>query len=468
MCLFQFFGRWLLLSKGLNWWWRSIVVAFAGQLNWLALGNNYEIVPTGPQLAWSTNEFEVFIHFGVNSLSSQEWGSGRESAQLFNPDSLDARAWVKAISLSGASGVVLVCKHHDGFCLWPSRFTKHSVRISPWRGGDGDLVREVASSCREVGLRFGVYLSPSDLREASFGKDSAAYNEYFRNQLRELLTQYGEISQVWFDGAQPSQLRQAYDFPSYYRLVRELQPNAVIVSKGPDVRWVGNESGVARETEWSVIPLPSTVEDFEWPDMRAADLGSRTRLMGAQSLHWYPALCDVSLGPDWFWDVQWERKLKTLEQLKRIYETSIGRNAGLLLNVAPDRRGVLPENQVQRLSQFGDWIRRSFATNLLSGAQWRRSATTNAVETWECDLGSAVAGNTVVLQEDITRGQYVERATVEIRVGDHWYELAHATTIGRKRILRWPTRAMNGLRVSILETRNQVHLRPPELYLVEW
>jgi alpha-L-fucosidase len=427
-------------------------------------------VPSVRQLLWSTHEFTVFFHFGVNTLSGSEWGSGQEQPKTFNPTALDAGQWVRAIQSAGASGVVLICKHHDGFCLWPSQFTEHSVRNSPWREGNGDLVREVSEACRKAGLRFGVYLSPGDLHETTYGRDSAAYNEYFRNQLRELLTNYGEISEVWFDGAQPSRLKQAYDFPSYYRLVRELQPNAVIVSKGPDVRWVGNEAGIARESEWSVIPLPTTVEDYDWPDLRAQDLGSRERLKGAKTLHWYPAVCDVSLGPDWFWDPRWDRELKSLDQLKRIYESSVGRNAGLLLNIGPDRRGLIPDSQVRRLKEFGDWMRTSFSTNLLAGVELTLQASpgTNDVAVFEAQLGKTLLANTIVLQEDIAKGQYVERFTVEGKVGDRWFQLATGTTIGRKRILHWPLRSIDGLRLTIHETRGQLHILPPELYRVRW
>jgi len=427
-------------------------------------------IPKGRQLAWSAHEFTTFVHFGVNTLSGSEWGSGQENPKAFNPATLNAGQWVRAIQSAGASGVVLICKHHDGFCLWPSKFTEHSVRYSPWREGKGDLVREVSEACRKAGLRFGVYLSPADLHEPAYGQDSAAYNEYFRNQLRELLTNYGEISEVWFDGAQPSRLKQAYDFPSYYRLVRELQPNAVIVSKGPDVRWVGNEAGIARESEWSVIPLPTTVEDYDWPDLMAQDLGSRTRLEGAKALHWYPAVCNVSLGPDWFWDRHWERKLKSLDQLKRLYEVSVGRNAGLLLNIGPDNRGLIPESQVNRLKSFGDWLRASFETNLLAGVTLTRqpASGTNVVAVFETVFEHPVSANTIVLKEDIAQGQYVERFTVEGILEGRWFELAKATTIGRKRILRWPSRPLEGLRVTIQETREHLHLLPPELYQVKW
>ncbi len=459
------------MNQPLSRLWHLIWIAwlYPAFLNCRA-ANQVQCLPAPFQLPWSVHELTTFIHFGVNTLSGSEWGSGLEQPKSFNPTALDAGQWVRATQSAGVSGVVLICKHHDGFCLWPSQFTEHSVRNSPWRGGQGDLVREVSEACRKAGLRFGVYLSPGDLHEPTYGRDSAAYNEYFRNQLRELLTNYGEISEVWFDGAQPSRLKQAYDFPSYYCLVRELQPNAVIVSKGPDVRWVGNEAGIARESEWSVIPLPTTVEDYDWPDLRAPDLGSRERLKGAKSLHWYPAVCDVSLGPDWFWDAKWEREIKSLDQLKRIYEFSVGRNAGLLLNIGPDNRGLIPDSQVRRLKEFGDWQRASFATNLLAGIELRPQpvTSTNIIAIVEAEFPQRVTANTIVLKEDIAKGQYVERFTVEGKIEGRWFELVKATTIGRKRILRFNPRTLEGLRVTVHETRDQLHLLPAELYRVRW
>lgn len=224
---------------------RAFVVAGLLAVTLTASGGEFSCTPSARQIVWSDREFTVFIHFGMNTFSALEWGEGTEHPRYFNPRLLNARQWGEAIRDAGASGMVLVCKHHDGFCLWPSEYTGHSVRHPPWREGRGDVVREVSDACRAAGLRFGVYLSPGDLHEPAYGTDSDAYNEFFRNQLRELLTGYGPISEVWFDGAKPSRRTQHYDFPSYYRLIRELQPEAVIASKGPDVRWVDNQSFVA-------------------------------------------------------------------------------------------------------------------------------------------------------------------------------------------------------------------------------
>ena len=262
------------------------------------------VVPSPNQLDWQAREFIAFAHFGMNTFTDREWGDGKESPALFNPIDFDARQWVQAFKAAGMKLLILTAKHHDGFCLWPTATTTHSVKSSPWKNGKGDVVAEVARACREAGLAFGVYVSPWDRHEPSYG-DSPSYNELFRAQLRELLTGYGEIAEVWFDGANgegPNGKRQVYDWPSYYRVVREHQPGAVIFGMAPDVRWVGTESGYGRETEWSVVPLklregaalraeaPHPLDDAFVPgDLTAPDLGSRDAIRSAAVLAWYPA-----------------------------------------------------------------------------------------------------------------------------------------------------------------------------------
>jgi len=311
------------------------------------------VVPAERQVAWQGLEFQAFVHFGMNTFTDREWGQGTEDPRLFNPLEFDASQWAEAFKAAGMRGVVFSAKHHDGFCLWPSRFTDHSVAQSLWREGKGDAVREVADACRQAGLKFGVYLSPWDRHEPTYG-DSPRYNDFFLNQLRELLTQYGEISEVWFDGAcgeGPNGKRQVYDWGAYWRLIRELQPRAVISIMGPDVRWIGNEAGVARESEWSVVP---TSQMDDWPaekdpggiagiNAQAPDLGS-TRAIAESArrggrLFWYPGQVDVSIRPGWFYHAAEDMRVKTIGHLLDIYYTSVGGNAQLLLNVPPDRRG---------------------------------------------------------------------------------------------------------------------------------
>lgn len=415
-------------------------------------------VASARQLSWQTNENEVLVHFGINTFAGREWGTGRENPQMFSPGSLNCLQWVECAHTVGAKAVILVCKHHDGFCLWPSKYTEHSVKNSPWRNGEGDVVRELSDACRKAGLAFGVYLSPADLHEPSFGRNSQKYNDFFCNQLRELLTDYGEISQVFFDGANPPGRQQGYDFPRYYRLIRELQPNAVISIRGPDVRWVGNEMGRARESEWSVIPIPKPPLEHDWPDLTAEDLGSRERLKGAKYLHWYPAVADVSLRQGWFWQPNTEATIKSVNELVRIYEDSVGRNAGLQLNIAPDRSGRIPEPDVKRLKEFGDALRALFGTNLL--------AATNATVHPMAFQPDGTASQLVqlreprnlryfVLQEDITKGQRVESFEVIATDANGRSQVFTATTIGWKRILRINMDKIQTMLVTIKQSRDR-------------
>ncbi len=438
------------------------------------------VKPSPRQVAWQELEFYAFVHFGINTFTDREWGNGKESPKLFAPTQFDARQWAAAFRAAQMRMVILTCKHHDGFCLWPSRYTEHSVANSPWKGGKGDVVREVAGACREAGLKFGVYLSPWDRHEPTYG-DSPAYNRHFRNQLAELLTGYGEIAAVWFDGAcgeGPNGKRQVYDWPSYYRLIRKLQPNATIHVRGPDVRWCGNEAGRTRKSEWSVIPLRGSPEAHAWTDKRGADLGSRARLRGATHLVWYPAEVNTSIRPGWFYHARQDGRVKALDHLLRIYYGSVGGNATFLLNVPPDRRGRIHENDVRRLAEMGKVLRASFRTDLAKGAAARASAERGRDGThaaalavdgktstyWstddgvtsaalEVDLGEARTFNRAMLQEAVRVGQRIERFVLEARVDGEWKGLAEATVVGYKRLLRFPEVTARQVRVRILESR---------------
>jgi alpha-L-fucosidase len=419
------------------------------------------VTPTQRQLAWQTREIQALIHFGPNTFTSKEWGSGFESPSVFNPTNLDCGQWVAAAQAAGVQSITLVCKHHDGFCLWPTEFTSFSVKSSPWRAGKGDLVREMSEACRKAGLKFGIYISPADLHEPSYGRNSQQYNDFFCSQLGELLAGYGEICEVFFDGAKPSGRHQVHDFPRYYRLIRELQPNAVITVKGPDVRWVGNEQGTARESEWSVIPLPVPPVEYDWPDLMALDLGSRGKLRGAQFLHWYPAVADVSLRQGWFWQPGRERSLKSLNQLIHIYEHSVGRNAVLMLGLAPNTEGLLPESDVQRLKEFGAAIKAAFATNLLASTNAKSEVLPKPAD---CLFEQRITFrepqkiNYLVLREDITKGQRVEAFEVTVTVAttddrEQSQRLFRATTIGNKRILKLNGALVRTLLLHITQSR---------------
>lgn len=447
--------------------------------------------PSRRQAAWQELEFYAFIHFGMNTFTNREWGDGRESPKLFNPTKFDARQWVSACKAAGMRMLILTCKHHDGFCLWPTRYTEHSVRNSPWKGGKGDVVREVSDACRDAGLKFGVYLSPWDRHERTYG-DSPAYNRYFRNQLTELLTGYGPIAAVWFDGAcaeGPGGRRQEYDWQSYYRLIRKLQPGATIHVRGPDVRWCGNEAGHTRKSEWSVIPIGEAPDRHAWTDKRGADLGSRSRIRKGRYLVWYPAEVNTSIRPGWFYHAREDDRVKPLERLLDIYYGSVGGNATFLLNLPPDRRGLIHENDARRLAQMGKVLRASFRTDLAKGAAAKASAERGAdgrhsadkavdgkkSTYWstddgvtsaalELDLGEARTFNCAMLQEAIRVGQRIEKFVVEARVDGKWKKLAEATVVGYKRLLRLPETTARRVRVRVLESRVCPTLRSFALY----
>ena len=342
-------------------------------------------VPTARQLAYENMEFFCFIHFTVNTFTGSEWGDGTEPESIFNPTELDARQWAKTAAEGGMKGLILTCKHHDGFCLWPSKYTEHSIKNSPYKNGKGDIVRETAEACREFGLKFGVYLSPWDRNNESYGKGKE-YDDYYLNQLTELLTEYGDIFVIWLDGAcgeGPNGKVQKYDWQRYYKVMRELQPNAVISISGPDIRWCGNEAGEVRPSEWSVVAKDMTdpaitaalsqQEDNEEfrnrpLDETQTDLGSRERLANEKELAWYPAETDVSIRPGWFYHEEEDNQVCSFENLKDIYLKSVGGNTTLLLNLPPMKNGRIHETDVANLKKLGSFISTAFAYNLLDEA----------------------------------------------------------------------------------------------------
>lgn len=448
-------------------------------------GKAARVVPHPRQIVWQELEFQAFVHFGMNTFTDREWGEGTEDPKLFDPTDFDADQWVEAVKAAGIRGLIVTAKHHDGFCLWPSEFTEHSVESSPWKGGKGDVVGEVAAACRKGGLAFGVYLSPWDRHEPSYG-DSPKYNEHFKAQLRELLTRYGEVSEVWFDGAcgeGPNGKRQIYDWPGYFALIRELQPNAVISIMGPDARWIGNEAGVTRESEWSVIPVVGRDDapDEKNPggiaglDAQAKDLGSFGRIADVARqggrLIWYPGQVDVSIRPGWFYHASEDDKVKSLEHLLDIYYTSVGGNAQLLLNIPPDKRGRIHENDARRLKELGDRLRATFAVDLAEG-----SKTESGVTVFLCTLGEARAFNVAMLMEDIGRGQNVEAFAFDVWDGTGpatdrdffgttgWREIARGTTIGWKKLLSFPTVTAEWVRVRILKSRSEATIFLPKTF----
>ncbi|HLR31375.1 MAG TPA: alpha-L-fucosidase, partial [Fodinibius sp.] len=437
--------------------------------------------PSQRQYEWQKLEFTAFLHFGINTFTDREWGTGKEDPALFNPTNFDADQWMRVLKDAGIKLVILTAKHHDGFCLWPSEYTEHDVASSPWRDGKGDVVKAVAEAADRAGLKFGVYLSPWDRHEPSYGQ-SEKYNTFFKHQLRELLTNYGKIDEVWFDGAKGDDVDQTYDWDGYYRLIRELQPEAVIAVRGPDVRWVGTESGYGRETEWSVVP-GGPVDDKEKmksglikPNVNATaeDLGSREQLKDARSLFWYPSEVDVSIRPGWFYHAEEDAQVKSLDKMLDIYYSSVGRNSLLLLNIPPDKRGRIHEADARRLRELRAVLEQTFDENIAKKAAVEaegdnpQNVIDSNIETHWSPVGTSKAAtlsfnfeepksfNRLMVQENILQGQRVEQFKLEAKVENKWRKIAEGTTIGYKRLLRFPVVTTTQVRLEIEQSR----LRP--------
>ena len=432
------------------------------------------LVPTPQQYAWQQMELTAFLHFGINTFTGREWGDGKEDPALFNPSELDAGQWVKSLKNAGFKMVILTAKHHDGFCLWPTATTKHSVASSPWKNGQGDVVKELRKACDKYDMKFGVYLSPWDRNAECYG-DSPRYNEFFIRQLTELLSNYGEVHEVWFDGANgegPNGKKQIYDWDAFYKTIQRLQPKAVMAIMGDDVRWVGNEKGIGRETEWTATVLtPGIYTRSQENNKRlgvfgkAEDLGSRKILEKATELFWYPSEVDVSIRPGWFYHAEEDGKVKSLKHLSDIYFQSVGYNSVLLLNIPPDRRGLIHEADIKRLKEFADYRQQTFADNRVENGRKCWCATSGSETVYTLKSKSEI--NLVMLQEDITKGQRVEAFTVEALTDNGWKEVGKGTTIGYKRMLRFPAVNANKLRVRIDECRLTAYVSQVAAYYAE-
>lgn len=432
------------------------------------------LVPTPQQLAWQQMEFTAFLHFGINTFTGNEWGSGKEDPAVFNPTELDCEQWVRSLKEGGFKMAIITAKHHDGFCLWPTKTTKHSVANSPWKNGKGDVVRELRDACDKYGIKFGVYLSPWDRNAECYG-DSPAYNKFFIEQLTELLTNYGEVHEVWFDGANgegPNGKKQIYDWDAILKTIRRLQPKAVTAIMGDDVRWVGNERGIGRETEWSataLMPHSYAGADESYAKLgikgTGKDLGSRALLEKAPALYWYPSEVDVSIRPGWFYHEAEDSKVKSLKHLSDIYFRSVGYNSVLLLNIPPDRKGLISEADVNRLKEFAAYRQQIFADNRVKKGRNYWNATSGSEAVYSLKPKSEI--NVVMLQEDITKGQRVEAFTVEALTDNGWKEVGKGTTIGYKRMLRFPAVNANKLRVRIDECRLTAYVSQVAAYYAE-
>ena len=414
------------------------------------------LVPTPQQLEWQQMELTAFLHFGINTFTGREWGDGKENPALFNPTDFDAEQWVRSLKEAGFKMAILTAKHHDGFCLWPTKTTGHSVAASPWKDGKGDVVRELRDACDKYGIKFGVYLSPWDRNASCYG-DSPKYNEFFIEQLTELLTNYGEVHEVWFDGANgegPNGKKQEYDWTAILSTIRRLQPRAVTAIMGDDVRWVGNERGLGRETEWSATVLtPGTYARCEEQNKAlgvkatSKDLGGRDMLVNAKELFWYPSEVDVSIRPGWFYHQQEDNQVKSLKHLTDIYFKSVGYNSVLLLNIPPDQRGRISDADVNRLKEFADYRKEIFTDNRVKGGLKAWTARPGDTRVYQLKPKSEI--NVVMLREDISKGQRMEAFTVEALTADGWKEIAKGTTVGYKRLIRIPSVEARQLRVKV-------------------
>ena len=410
--------------------------------------------PSARQRRWQELEFYGFVHFGINTVTDREWGLGHEDPALFDPAHVDADGWVTTMAVAGMRGVVLTAKHHDGFCLWPSAHTAHSVAASPWRGGGGDLVAEVASACAAHGLAFGVYLSPWDRTDARYGTGTD-YDDYFVAQLTELLTGYGEVFCVWLDGANgegPDGRRQFYDWDRYHRVIRALQPDAVISVCGPDVRWCGNEAGQTRPDEWSVVP--HELRDAERVASRSqqaddggfsravrsdeVDLGSRAALEGyAGECVWYPAEVNTSIRPGWFHHPGEDGQVRGAAELFDLWRAAVGGNAGFLLNVPPSADGVLAAPDVTSLHGLGELIRAHRAADRSGEAVVSTSDTDGRPRT-TLTFAAPLRFRSVDLAEDLDHGQRIEEFTVELSLSGRVVWRGGAGVVGHLRILDVP------------------------------
>ncbi|MBK7107027.1 MAG: alpha-L-fucosidase [Ignavibacteriae bacterium] len=469
------------------------------------------VKPHPRQYEWQKNEFTAFIHFGVNTFTGREWGTGFEDPKIFNPTKLNTDQWCEAMNSAGMKMAILTVKHHDGFCLWQTRYTDHSVKSSTWENGNGDVLKNLSKSCEKYNIKLGVYLSPADLYQIEnenglYGNGSEYteriiprkvdgrefkdkrtfkfvvddYNEYFMNQLFELLTEYGPVYEVWFDGAHPkTKGGQQYTYNYWYELIRELAPQAVIFGKGPDVRWCGNEAGETRESEWSIIPINGDPKNWTWPDMTDNDLGSINKLeecINADGfLHWYPAETNTSIRNGWFWRDE-TQAVKTSEEILDVWYRSVGGNTVFLLNIPPSNEGLFSTRDVKVLENVGEKIKKTFATNLVKDAEVKASSEKNNFQAkniidddlstcWmpvdkdtlpnlEISFRSKKNFNRIVLQEQIQDfSQRISEFEIEALINNSWQKIAEGKTVGYKKICRTATVQSDKIKIKILDSR---------------
>ncbi|WP_420387137.1 alpha-L-fucosidase [Roseivirga sp.] len=451
-----------------------------------------EPLPAPEQLAWQEMEYYAFVHFNMNTFTDMEWGYGDEPASSFNPTELDTRQWARVAKEAGMKGIILTAKHHDGFSLWPTAYSEHSVKNSPWKNGEGDVVAELAEACKEYGLKMGIYLSPWDRNHPQYGQPE--YVTYYRNQVKELLSNYGDIFEFWVDGANggdgyyggANETRNVdrttyYDWDSTFALVKSLQPGIIIFSDGgPGTRWVGNENGFAGETNWSSFRK----EQF------APGVGpyQESQYGHEDGKYWVPAEADVSIRPGWYYHAKEDDQVKSLSHLLDIYYKSVGRNANLLLNLPVDRRGLVHENDVAALMELRKTLDQTFETNLALKAEASASAERGtgfqasqindaSNDTyWSAPDGVVQANltlsfdepitfNRLMLQEYIALGQRVKSFEVWVKAGEEYVQVDTQTTIGYKRLLRLDDITTDWVQIRITDAKAVPTISNVGLYL---
>ncbi|MEJ5145594.1 MULTISPECIES: alpha-L-fucosidase [unclassified Sphingobacterium] len=454
------------------------------------------VVPTANQYQALKNEFIAFIHVGPNTFTKMEWGNGMEDPKIFDLKNLDTDQWCEAMKAAGMKKVIITVKHHDGFVLWQSRYTKHGIMSTGFREGKGDILKDLTASCKKYGLKLGVYLSPADLfqiespeglygnlseytqrtiprevegrpfkNKTKFNFKVDDYNEYFLNQLFELLTEYGPVHEVWFDGAHPkTKGGQKYNYDAWRELIKKLAPEAVIFGK-EDIRWCGNESGNTRSTEWNVIPYnddPAGLQNFL--DLTDEDLGSRAKILKAKYLHYQQAETNTSIREGWFYRDDTHQKVRSTDDVFDIYERSVGGNSTFLLNIPPNRDGKFSPEDVKVLHEVGSRIKETYGQNLLRGAKGSKETLDDNMESFTVlsdknpeliyTLAKPVKINRFVIQEAVsTNGERIEKHALDAWIDGQWKEIAHATNVGYKRILRFPEVTSDKFRIRILESR---------------
>ncbi|MFN3794740.1 MAG: alpha-L-fucosidase [Chitinophagaceae bacterium] len=422
--------------------------------------------PNATQLAWHEKEFYLFMHFGPNTFTGKEWGEGKENPDEFNPTNLDCKQWARIAKQAGAKGIIITAKHHDGFCLWPSKYSKHTVRESKWKNGKGDVLRELADACKEIGIEMGVYISPWDRNHPSYG--TPAYNDVFINMMKELFQNYGPFFELWWDGANgegPNGKKQVYDFNRFEKVAFQLQPNLIIFSDiGPSIRWCGNENGIIGNTNWNLLDTAGFKRGEGAPTTDTLNSGNRN------GQHWMPAEADVSIRPGWFYRPEEDSKVKTAPQLFDLYTKSVGNGGNLLLNVPPDRNGLIHPIDSTALMQFRLMRDKAFANNLLSKASIKDQLNKpvmslndgNAQTYWTgngknpslvIQFAETTDLNCLVLEEFLNFGQRIGGFVVENWNGKQYETLATATTMGRKKILRFSLIEAKQIRIRFTDLK---------------